>query len=192
MIRLFFIRHGATAGNVQKRYIGYTDEPLCELGISQILSLREKNLKADRLFVSPMLRARQTADILFPQMGYTVVQGFRETNFGSFEGKSADELSDDLDYRAWVASSCNGQIPGGECTVDFKTRCCAAFCEIMKTIDDGDNVAFIVHGGVIMAILEAFARPSRGFYDYHVDNGEYIQCEYDAGIITVSIPIPTH
>ena len=31
MKKLLFIRHGATAGNLERRYIGYTDEPLCDL-----------------------------------------------------------------------------------------------------------------------------------------------------------------
>ena len=36
MIDIFFIRHGATEGNLRRRYIGRTDEPLCEAGIAQV------------------------------------------------------------------------------------------------------------------------------------------------------------
>lgn len=185
MIELLFIRHGATAGNLQKRYIGYTNEPLCELGIAQIQNLRKQNFKVERLFVSPMLRTRQTAEILFPQMSYTVVENLKETNFGVFEGKSADELSGDPNYRAWVDSFCRGSVPGGECIADFKSRCRIAFCEVMKTIPVNSSVAFIIHGGVIMAIMEAYAQPPRDFYDYHIKNGECIPCKYSDGIITM-------
>lgn len=188
MTRLLMIRHGATAGNMQRRYIGNTDEPLCEMGIKQILSLREKNLNVNRLFVSPMQRTIQTAQILFPQMEYTVVQDFREMSFGVFEGKNAHELADNPDYQAWVDAFCMGQIPDGEGTVDFKARCCSAFREIMKTVDDDDSVALIVHGGVIMAILEAFAQPHRAFYNDHINNGECVRCDYVDNVITVSIP----
>ena len=58
MKRVVFVRHGATEGNLQKRYIGCTDEPLCEQGIAQIKAL--SGLKADRIVVSPMLRTRQS------------------------------------------------------------------------------------------------------------------------------------
>ena len=45
MNRLILIRHGATAGNLQRRYIGRTDEPLCEAGIQQVLALREQGMR---------------------------------------------------------------------------------------------------------------------------------------------------
>lgn len=40
-MKLIFIRHGKTAGNLERRYIGRTDEPLCDEGIAEIL---EKNI----------------------------------------------------------------------------------------------------------------------------------------------------
>ena len=64
MIELLFIRHGATEGNLRRRYIGRTDEPLCGEGIAQVETLRKQGLSIDELFVSPLLRTRQTADIL--------------------------------------------------------------------------------------------------------------------------------
>ena len=67
MIDILFIRHGATEGNLRRRYIGRTDEPLCAAGIAQAERLRGQNLFADCLFVSPLLRARQTAEIVFPK-----------------------------------------------------------------------------------------------------------------------------
>ena len=85
MIELLFIRHGATEGNLRRRYIGRTDEPLCEAGIAQVKALQKRGLSVDRLFVSPLLRTRQTAELLFPQMPYTVVDGLIETDFGRFE-----------------------------------------------------------------------------------------------------------
>ena len=185
MTKLLLIRHGATAGNMQRRYIGNTDEPLCETGIRQICSMRQQNLKVSRLFISPMQRTMQTAQILFPQMEYLVVQELQEMNFGIFEGKSANELADHPDYQAWVASYCMGSIPDGECVAEFKARCCTAFCKIMSTAHDDEIVALIVHGGVIMAILEAFARPRRGFYDHPIHNGDCVQCTYKAGVIMV-------
>ena len=179
MIQLIFIRHGATAGNLEKRYIGSTDEPLCDIGIAQVEVLRKHNFQADYLYVSPLLRTRQTAELLFPQMRYTLVSDFRETNFGLFEGKTAAELSSSMEYQAWVGSMCLDPIPQGESVTDFKARCCSAFEEIMKSIPDNSCVAFVVHGGVIMSILETYAQPKKGFYDYHIENGKFLMCDYD-------------
>ena len=174
MIQLIFIRHGATAGNLEKRYIGSTDEPLCDIGIAQVESLRKHNFQADLLYVSPMLRTRQTAELLFPKMDYTFVSDFRETNFGLFEGKTAEELSRCPEYQTWVESMCLDPIPQGENVTAFKARCCSAFETIMKNLPDNSKAAFVVHGGVIMAILEAYAQPKKGFYDYYVENGNYL------------------
>lgn len=182
MISLLFIRHGATAGNLEKRYIGRTDEPLCSVGISQAAKLREKNFTADRLFISPMLRTRQTADILFPQTEKCIINDFRETDFGIFEGKTPDELSGCEEYRQWTETMCLTPIPGGESVAEFKLRCCKAFENAVMEIPENSTAAFVVHGGVIMAIMEKFAVPGRSFYEYHIGNCEYIFCEFDRSI----------
>lgn len=187
MIRLLFIRHGATAGNLEKRYIGRTDEPLCEQGIAQIEMLKARGLKADRVFVSPMKRTRQTAQILFPGQLYEVVDGFRETDFGIFEGKTAQELADNEAYQQWVDSGCQKPIPDGESAATFKTRCCQAFLEQTGKLPDNSTAVFVVHGGTIMAILEAFARPKKDFYFYHIKNGEVVCVNVQDGEITVVI-----
>ena len=176
MIQLVFIRHGATAGNLEKRYIGSTDEPLCDVGITQVEALRQYNFRVDSLYVSPMLRTRQTAELLFPQTPYTLVSDFRETDFGLFEGKASTELSDSAEYRAWIESMCLDPIPQGESVNEFKARCCSAFESIIKSLPDNSYAAFVVHGGVIMAIMEAYAHPKKGFYDYHIENGKFLLC----------------
>lgn len=189
MIRVLFVRHGATAGNLERRYIGSTDEPLCPLGVAQIQRLREENLTADYLFISPMLRTRQTAERLFPELIPQVVEGFRETDFGVFENKTAAELSDDVEYQTWLNTMCQGPIPGGEQVSDFKRRCYDAFQACMGKLPQDCSAAFVVHGGVIMSILEAYAQPHRDFYDYHVANGSCVACRYENGVLALEKPI---
>ncbi len=178
MISLVFIRHGATKGNLEKRYIGRTDEPLCETGVEQSLRLRECNFPKEYIFVSPMKRTVQTAELIFPECDYVTIDDFRETDFGAFEGKTAMELADDKEYRAWVDSMCLNPIPSGEDVAEFKARCTKAFGEIVNSLPDNSEATFVVHGGVIMAILESFAEEGT-FYDYHIGNGEYVICEFE-------------
>ena len=75
MNRILLIRHGSTPGNMQKRYIGITDEPLSPEGMDQIRELSSElmseqnyqNKQIDRIIVSPLKRAVQSAEILFPE-----------------------------------------------------------------------------------------------------------------------------
>ena len=182
MINIVFIRHGATEGNLRRRYIGRTDEPLCPLGREQAEKLIGL-FEPDHLFVSPMLRTRQTAEIIFPNLPYEIVEDMRETDFGIFEGKTADELQDNKYYVNWLESMCLDPIPDGERVDDFKNRCCKAFEETVAKVKPGSTVVFVVHGGVIMSTLERFGSDGKGFYDYHIKNGEYILCTYDKGVI---------
>ena len=183
MKTVLFLRHGATAGNLERRYIGRTDEPLCQAGVRQVQPLCGE--QADVLFVSPMLRTRQTAELVFPGTKQIVIDDLRETDFGMFEGKTAAELAEDADYRAWVDANCETPIPGGEAVAAFKARCIAAFLTAMNTVPDGQTAAFVIHGGCIMAILEALARPKRSFYEYHLPNGANLRCTFDGEAIMI-------
>lgn len=177
--KIFFIRHGATAGNLQRRYIGRTDEPLCAEGTEQVLRLKEQDISVDIIYTSPMIRAQQTAELLFPGRERITVEDLRETDFGIFEGKTADEMSNLSEYQTWVDSMCLDPIPGGDSVSGFKARCCAAFEGILEMLPENSSAAIVTHGGVIMAVLEAYALPKRGFYDYHVQPGSLLCCEYD-------------
>ena len=183
MISVVFIRHGATKGNLEKRYIGKTDEPLCDIGVAQALRLKEHKFPDERIYISPMKRTVQTAELIFPDKKYLAVEDFRETDFGIFEGKNAQELSGSSEYFKWVDSMCTLPIPGGEDIAEFKKRCVDAFGKITDSLPDGSEVSFVVHGGVIMAIMEAFCDSGAGFYDYHIKNGDFLICKFENGKI---------
>lgn len=183
MKRIYFVRHGSTAGNLKKRYIGRTDEPLCADGIAQAEALRDRGLpEVDAVFVSPLLRCCQTAEILLPGVPKTVVPDLRECDFGIFEGKNYQELVNSSDYAAWLERNCTGEIPGGDSVEAFKARCVQGF---LGCLDAGDDLLFVVHGGTIMAILEALCVPKKEFYAYHVPNCAIVYCQYRDGVLTM-------
>ena len=67
--KLHLIRHGLTSGNLQGLYIGSdTDIPLCDEGRAQLAELKERfeYPQVDTVFSSPLMRAVETANILFP------------------------------------------------------------------------------------------------------------------------------
>ena len=108
---VLLIRHGATAGNLKKRYIGRTDQPLCAAGEAQLRRLADDLPPCDHLFCSPLLRCRQTAQLLWPGVEQTVVDELRETDFGPFEGKNHEELKDDPLYQAWIGAPVSFSTP---------------------------------------------------------------------------------
>lgn len=169
MNSVILVRHGTTAGNAARRYIGVTDEPLSPEGAASLHT--RVYPRADRLFVSPLLRCVQTAAILYPAQPYEVVPDLRECDFGDFEGKNYIELANDERYAAWLASDGRLPFPNGESREGFAHRTTAAFAASLARCGEGEHAAFVVHGGTIMAILERFARPARAFYDWHVPNG---------------------
>ena len=169
-MRWVLIRHGLTQGNLEGRYIGCrTDEPLCEEGIE---ALREKRYPpVQRVFSSPMKRCLETAAILYPGVPVEIVPGFRECDFGLFENKNYAELNGRQDYQAWIDSGGEMPFPEGESRKEFAARCNEAFKELRNRKPDGD-CALIVHGGTVMAIMEAWALPPATYYDFQIQNGQ--------------------
>ena len=100
-MEIVLIRHGATAGNIEKRYIGTTDEPLCDTGMVQIQEYMRAGCypQVQALYVSPLKRCRQTAEFIYHDTKQIIVQDFRECDFGKFEGKNYKELTGDEYYQ---------------------------------------------------------------------------------------------
>ena len=122
-MEIVLIRHGATAGNIEKRYIGTTDEPLCDTGTAKIHEYMSAGCypKVQALYVSPLKRCSQTAAFIYPDMKQIIVQDFRECDFGKFEGKNYKELTGDEYYQKWIDSNGTIPFPQGEDIADFRT-----------------------------------------------------------------------
>lgn len=174
---IYLIRHGQTEWNVQGRYIGLTDMPLSELGAETAKTAAKTAPNPEIIFRSPLLRCAQTADIMFPSREKIVINELHECNFGNFEGRSADEMENDAEYRRWVSSGCTGDIPGGERVDEFHTRVCSAFCSAVLANKNARSLAFVVHGGVIMSLLHCLSIAPLPFYSYNIENCAVITCE---------------
>lgn len=169
-MRLVLIRHGQTAGNALRRYIGATDQPLTDAGAAQARALGAFPA-VKRVFVTPLLRTRQTARLLFPDAEQTVLPELREMDFGDFEDRSAEEMTDDAAYRAWVDGGCLAPCPNGESMEGFAQRVCAGFEQAIRDLPDGtEQAVFVVHGGTIMALVSRYARPEIAYYDAFTRN----------------------
>ena len=107
-------------------------------------------------------------ELLYPGQAPCVFDQFREMDFGAFEGHNCEELKADVRYQAWIDSNGTLPFPQGESREQFQRRCVEGFCKLLKEVWTRErslsSFALVVHGGTIMALLEAFAEGS--YYDY--------------------------
>lgn len=174
LMELVWIRHGMTKGNREKRYIGgQTDEPLCEEGRALLRKRVRSGLypQADRVYVSPMIRCIETADIIYPHVERQIVPGFRECDFGLFENKNYKEMAELSEYQAWVDGNGKDAFPQGEHPEAFNRRSLNALLSLADAGALGGRSAFVVHGGTIMAVCSQLDAAKKDYYEYHVDNG---------------------
>lgn len=185
-MEVILIRHGKTKGNLEKRYIGKTDQALCPKGIEEIVVGKENGSYAtvDKVFSSPMIRCKETAKLIYPNKEIVIVDDFRECNFGVFENKNYMDLKENQQYQVWIDSNGRLPFPKGEDMESFQRRCVAAFLELMeklgKSKDKPRALACIVHGGTIMSIMSQLCQKEskKDYYDYMVENGEGYICKW--------------
>ena len=117
-MKIYFIRHGATKGNTEGRYVGVTDEGLLPEAIAELSHKAAPPVKS--VYVSPMKRCIETAAALYPDIEPVVIRQFRECCFGSFEYKNYAELKDNEEYIRLIESGGMSGFPGGENRYDFQ------------------------------------------------------------------------
>lgn len=179
MIELLFIRHGKTAGNLRHNYVGITDEPLCPVGLAELG--KRRYAKVDLVFCSPMLRCRQTTALLYPDIEPYIIEDMRECDFGEFENQNYQDLSGKAAYQQWLDSNGESGFPGGETREEFVQRCCRGFeqglAQIQRLASPPQAVAFVVHGGTIMALLSQYT--GRDYFSIMCENGGGYKCRLD-------------
>lgn len=164
-MKVYLLRHGRTAYTDQHRYQGQRDIPLSAEGEAEVCPA---DFSPETVWVSPLSRARRTAELMFPGVEQQVEQDLREMDFGAFEGRSYVDMEDDADYRAWVEGGCWGRCPGGEDRRGFCWRICGAVGKLVdRALTEGkEELVIVAHGGVLMAAMEGFALPEKDYFDW--------------------------
>lgn len=169
-MKVYLLRHGQTIYNAEKRYQGTRDIPLSTEGRDQLI---QADFSPGKVYVSPLIRARSTADILFPKAEQIVVEDFREMCFGIFQGRNYIEMEHDPEYIAWVGAYCEGRCPGGERKAEFCDRTCNAFVPLLESAlkNREEKLVIMAHGGTQMAIMERYGLPRHDYYHWCGPNG---------------------
>lgn len=172
---IHFIRHGSIGDTLAGKYIGTTDAPLSDRGRMDLrkLDYEYKYPGTQVVFTSPLKRCTETAKILYPEQNPLVIDNLSECNFGEWEGKTADDLKNDPDFKKWLAGDSSVKPPRGESNADFTRRVCKMFESIVEGLmKTGTTESVIVtHGGVIMTLLAVYGLPQAKPFEWTMDNG---------------------
>jgi broad specificity phosphatase PhoE len=116
-------------------------------------------LAPDRVLASPLVRAHETAEIVATALGVPLAldPDLVELDFGSWEGRSYDELVGDPVYRAFSEDATATSPPGGESVGAAQARALAALGRALAATP-GLRVCVVSHGDVLRLVLAAALR----------------------------------
>lgn len=152
--KLYLIRHGETAWNVEQRCQGHTDIPLNAEGQAQAQKLGNamRDVPLDAIYASDLRRALQTAEKIAKPRELKVEKrlDLRERAYGEWEGLTREQIADR--YPEQLNIRREGGIYGIESFNDLQERVVRALTELAQN-HRGDTFAAVSHGGTINAFL---------------------------------------
>jgi broad specificity phosphatase PhoE len=154
--RVFLARHGQTAYNLEGRFQGQQAVPLDDTGRAQAGELAERSAGYEfaALWCSPLLRARETAEIVSAKIGLEPKEDPRlmETDAGDWTDRPFSEVQAQAPelFAKFIVGDPSFAFPGGESFAQQEVRVGAA----LDDVERGELPALVVcHGMVIRAAL---------------------------------------
>ncbi|MDO8528037.1 MAG: histidine phosphatase family protein [Deltaproteobacteria bacterium] len=156
---LLLVRHGQTDWNVIRRVMGHNPIALNDVGKKQAGDLKNWlcKMEIDAVYSSPMLRAKETAQILVAdRKGLSVIEepGVAEVHYGDWVGLTFEEVRKQHGkiFSDYHSNASGVQIPGGESVKTAQKRAVDAV-ERMRATHKGQRVVVVSHADVIKMIL---------------------------------------
>lgn len=160
--RIFIARHGETeynrAGRMQGRGI---DMPLNETGRLQARAISDylKDKSIDHIFSSTLVRSMETAEIIAwsLRMKYAAFPELDEMDFGKFEGKFSEEITEELEqiHETWRRGEIDFVIEGGESPQMVRDRVIPRANTILRE-HEGSKILLVLHGRLIRILLTSW------------------------------------
>ncbi len=168
-MRLYFVRHGETPWNVERRMQGQSDIALNEFG--RLLAVKTgvgmSDLNFDCVYASPLVRAYHTAELILAEnktgkdLEIIKEDRIKEIGFGVYEGlccgKEGWNMPDD-NFKNFFTNCGDYKTPeGGEGFDDVMKRLSDFLDELLNNKDLVDKTILIVsHGAVIRGVINYF------------------------------------
>jgi len=175
---VLLMRHGETPWNREGRVMGRNPVELDDAGRRQVESAipLARTLAPDVIVSSPLVRARQSAQIISHAIGIaTIAEDPRlsEVEYGSWEGMVYEDLIKDAHYIHYRERPLDEPTPGGETMYDVQTRGVDAVRHALAA-NPGKRVLFVSHGDIIRTVLCHFMKlPLENFRRIRIDNATF-------------------
>ena len=180
---LYIIRHGQTDWNVLHKLQGQTDVPLNEEGRRMAEAAREKyrDIHFDVCYCSPLIRARETAEILLRGRNIPILTDDRlkEMGFGSYEGLENSFRIPDCPINVLFQSP--GQYtspPGGAESLDALFARTGEFLreKAEPLLKKGRDMLIVGHGAMNSSIISQVRNlPRDQFWSAGIENCKLIR-----------------
>ncbi len=169
---LVVVRHGMTDWNAEDRLQGHLDIPLNEEGVRQARGLcaTVRSYRFDHIYSSPLLRARQTVEIVAKNREISYDWRIAEINHGVWQGLTKEEIASRWpeEWRLWRESPASYTPDGGESLFELEQRIHRFLSEAK-----GSTILCVTHGQVIQTIFSLLCRrPPEEFRRYKPKNGD--------------------
>ena len=207
-LRLLLVRHGETDWNRETRFQGQIDVPLNDHGRQQSQRAANllENVQIDFAITSPMLRPKETAEIILHKHSHMKLQlepQLKEINHGLWEGKLEVEIAEDYatELEAWRSHPELVQMPEGENLQEVWDRAIAVWQKIVAQVEmrnDRLTTGLIVaHDAVNKVILcHLMGLSPADFWKIKQGNGAVSIIDYPRGTegicVLQSINITSH
>ncbi|GAA2738582.1 bifunctional RNase H/acid phosphatase [Actinocorallia aurantiaca] len=183
--RTLLLRHGQTPLSIEKRFAGVGDTPLTDHGHVQAAAAAKAlaDRGVDVIVSSPLRRAQDTARAVADVIGAEVRtdEGFRETDFGAWEGLSFAEARSRWpeELSAWLADpSC--APPGGESFASVAQRVATARDKLLVRHRE-KTVLVVSHVTPIkIMVQQALEAPTTTLYRLHLDTASLCTVDWYA------------
>jgi broad specificity phosphatase PhoE len=158
----FFVRHGQSVSNLERRIQGHAESPLTDRGRRQAAAAGRffEEHEIDRIFVSPLGRTVETAEIIASESGVgelVVVPELIELDTGSYSGKAFHELEpyNPTLYKRFQEQSWEA-IPDAERITSLQERARTVWDMLLAHATSGHRATLCVsHGGMIQWIMKS-------------------------------------
>ena len=175
--RLYIMRHGRTDWNVLKKLQGRTDIPLNEEGRAMAENAREeyKDVHFDVCYCSPLVRARETAEIVLRGRNIPIIFDERliEMSFGIYEGVENAYKNPDCPMINFFSEPEN-YVPGegGESFDELFARTGNFLHEVVEPkLAEGKDVLIVGHGAMNSSIIcQVKNIPLAQFWEAGIEN----------------------
>jgi len=190
MAKLYLQRHLKSQWNLENKFTGWTDVPLCREGIESAKNAAEKlkGLEIDEVFTSPLIRNRETVALILinlekENLPVIADKALDERNYGDLQGMNKDDAIKQFgeeQVRLWRRSY-NVRPPNGESLEDTFNRAVPFYKKfIEKDLKDGKNVLVVSSGNALRSIVKYIENiPDEKIIDFEIPFGGLIKYDFD-------------